>query len=487
MNNIKRFLSFALIFVVLFSFNVASYAFDDQVQEAINGYTFLQDEIHSKVVQSELESDVSLCNFKIQFNENLETISADIMGDITYNYKGEIELYQSNMQHNLNNVIVGKDANNDDYSIINFRLEKVAESITLLKPNLALEGKTVLNLAIANKHENKIYYFQIEIKDINFDSIYNSIKSISYKTDDEELSKMEMKQMTFENSSKIFGIDNKTSSVLKYNLIQDEKTGVNKMDILNDEDYETINIEEDTFNNLAQQTKELGRLHYEDLKTRSLLTSVPDSIFKSGEFDKGHFGGDSWNSRRYYYYPMRFAGTDNRLTYVMSYTTPDSANNSIQEYDLSFKVRDNVWVLYNVYNEELGIFDERGRIEADAKITYKIKSSDTKGVFTRRYYTYVRGAYDKKNIYKLVVGYIPYANEIDKIYSAITAKSETATHKWFPWEDNYEEQKADEYIVKEVTVEAKDLKKTNDYLYLKLKGDHITSTPEASYSVTMDH
>lgn len=67
---------------------------------------------------------------------------------------------------------------------------------------------------------------------------------------------------------------------------------------------------------------------------------------------------------------MRYAGTDNRLHYVMTFSIPQNIDWDTQTFDIGFRVTNNCWVLYNVYTGDLGIFDSSARVAADVDVHY---------------------------------------------------------------------------------------------------------------------
>ena len=75
------------------------------------------------------------------------------------------------------------------------------------------------------------------------------------------------------------------------------------------------------------------------------------------------------------YETYRFAGTDNRLTYLISFSAPDETDKGSDNkvYDNSLVIKDNVQIMYNVYNNELGVWDDRGRFKLKAEVSLEIR------------------------------------------------------------------------------------------------------------------
>ena len=251
------------------------------------------------------------------------------------------------------------------------------------------------------------------------------------------------------------------------------------------------NVENTTQNGSLSDTleslKETSNNGFINVNTRasSLISGIPDTVYKSGDFDVWQHGWNGWNLKTgYMVYPMRYAGTENRLHYVMTFSIPQNINWDTQTFDIGFRVTNNCWVLYNVNTKDLGIFDSSARVAADVDVHYT--SNSYRGVFTRRYYTLNKNGYNMSNIAKVVIGYIPYLADIANIYETLTSTDATTTNKTYPYGDSIEAQISEGKIIREVEASAEGLKQISDYLYMELKGSEIDSVDYGYYYTVYD-
>lgn len=79
------------------------------------------------------------------------------------------------------------------YELLSFRIEENADSITLMEPNLYMEGHTVLNIGIKEISTNHIYYIQETVDALNFKEIID-LADLNYNESnlsDEDVRKLE--------------------------------------------------------------------------------------------------------------------------------------------------------------------------------------------------------------------------------------------------------------------------------------------------------
>lgn len=417
----------------------------------------------------ETSEPVSAENVNVDINGGSAILELEING-CQLNY--QIKLLPSQFGMYKGNTIIGIAQNRSyAYSVVNFRIERNANQIALMQDNLSLENKTVLFLGLYNSAENRIVYFQIELEHFDFDSIYNEVytefENSTYSSEDVE--RIEVSYLTMAVAKQ-----ERTSNVTTFT-----ETGTALASDGNIDNVAGSDVLSDTLDDI----KEMSKNGLINLDSRSLITGVPDNVFKSGDFDKWVHGWSGWNSKTgYMVYPMRYAGTENRLHYVMTFSISQSVNFDTQKFDMGFKVTNNCWVLYNIYNRDLGVFDSSARIAVDPEVWYK--SNSQRGVFTRSYYTFNKEDSMMKNIAKVIIAYIPYLSNFYDSYETLTAKESTLTNKVYPYPDNYDNQKAQGELINELHAGAEGLKAIRDYLYMELTGSEIQSvTYNFTYSV----
>lgn len=398
-------------------------------------------------------------------------INLDIEGaiiDLTLELENDVlnfqlELFPSQFGPYKGNTVIGVSTReNLNYNIVNFRIEKNANSIALMKENLFLTNATVLFLALRSVSTNEIFYFQIELKNFDFEVLLEAANT-QFTNSMYTVKDMEMIEVSYLTM-------NSTKSVRSLNSTTFTKTGT----ISKVEGNIKCDVEDDTLSDTLNDLKEMCKNGLINVNTRasSLINGVPDEIYKKGAFDEWQSGFNGWGTKTgYEVYTTRYGGTDNRFNYVMTFSIPQTIDWDDQIFDIGFRITNNCVVLYNVYTQYLGVFDSSAYITVDANVHYA--SNSYNGVFTRRYYTSNKNSYELSNITKVIVGYVPYLADIAYLYEELTASSATTTNKVYPYGDNIEAQASEGKIVREVGVCEKGLKQKTDFLYMKLNGSKI--------------
>lgn len=397
----------------------------------------------------------------LRISDNIAHLSIMIADD---EYIFEVMLLPSKLSPYVETTVVGVAPAFEN--LASFRIEANAKKIGLMQDCSDLSGKTVLYLGILNDNKNELYYFQVDVSELNMSSIIQSVGEAFLATGytAEDVERLEVAYLTLslakpisDHSEHIFSAEANMSEL---------------------EGNSCPNQDEDVFTTAFSQLKEdseNGFVKVNTLKSRSLIKGIPDEIYKSGEFDEWIYGWNGWSAKTgYMVYPMSYGLSNNgRLHYVMTYSISTNCNWDTQTFDISFKVTQNCWVLYMIDDDEVMIFDSRARIAVDPSIYYESKTE--KGVFTRRYYTITKADSLVERASKVVIGYIPYVKDVAKIYEELKSKGDLTVNKWYPFEDSFELQDAQGKIIKEVKVCAEKLKQIDDYLYLRLEGTGINS------------
>lgn len=466
----KKVVSFFLAVMMIFSLCTAVFATSTNLEiQSFNGRRF--DKNNGEVESYELSQSIVGKNLSLVFEGNRANLSLDLDNSLL---EFELLLLPSQFAIYVGNTIVGVcEESTSGYNIASFRIEQSALEIGLMKDNLDLVNKTVLYLAIDDALKNEISYFQVELS-IDFPLVYNTVcdryNDAEYSVS--EVEKIEVSYLTFSDRSSNVHNDTSTITIEGNSDISDSNVEYTEF---TDELANAI----DDIKNASQH----GLVQMSNPKMRTLISGIPDSVYKSGTLDVWKKVWNGWTQKTgYAVYPMQYAGTSNRIHYVMTYRISQKSDFNNQEFDISFMITQNCWVLYLVEDDEVGIFDSRARVAADPKITYV--SNTEKGVFTRRYYTIVKANTLVERASKVIIGYIPYLGDVATIYENLTSSSDLTKDKWYPYGDNFDIQKDAGKIIKEVSVCAEGLKQIDDYLLLRLEGDSIGNVSYSfSYSV----
>ncbi len=388
-----------------------------------------------------------------------------------------VDLYPSQSELFNNSAVIGVvSENNSDFEIKSFRIESNSKSYTLLERNLDLEGKTVVTFALQEKDTGKLYYIQDELPDILFSELLEIATSNldSERFSQEELINIELDYFTLkqEENTQIVNINSEIdiNDFDEINELESETPNLGELiDLLRDE--KSIKISD----------KKNNQLYEGDVKTNSLIYNVEDSIFSdtSISFDDWQHDSD-WSDPAYCYsfITYNFAGTSNRLTYIVYMQMKLDINKRKQSFSYQLEVRDNVSVLYNIYDGELAFFGDNNRIDVE-DIELYFKSNTTGGVFTKRYFGYLRQGSFFNNIVRAVIVWAPYG--LDKVgysYDYLKNSSDLEKGEWYFYGANAAAQAADnpeKRVIDEVEVEFSKICKEGDYVQLWVYGDSVNS------------
>lgn len=466
----KRVVSLFLAVMMIFSLSTVAFATSNNLEvPAFEGRSF--DKNNGEVESYELSQSIVGENLSLTFEGSRANLSLNLDNKLL---EFELLLLPSQFATYIGNTIVGVcEESTEGYNIASFRIEQSALEIGLMEDNLDLVNKTVLYLAVEDALQNKISYFQVALS-LDFPLVYNVVSNqyneAEYSVS--EVEKIEVSYLTFSNRSS--DMNNPVSTI----TIEGESDMSNANEEYTESADELVNAIND-----IKDASQYGFVQMSNPKSRALITGIPDSVYKSGTFGVWKKVWNGWTQKTgYAVYPMQYAGTSNRIHYVMTYRISQKADFDNQEFDISFMITQNCWVLYLVADDEVGIFDSSARVAVDPKITYV--SNTEKGVFTRRYYTIVKADTLVDRASKVIIGYIPYLGDVETIYETLTSNSDLTKDRWYPYGDNFDIQEEEDKIIQEVSVCAEGLKQIDDYLLLKLEGDSIDDVSYSfSYSV----
>lgn len=379
-------------------------------------------------------------------------------------YEFSVLLMPSYMGIYEGNTIVGVDSDSEE--LISFRIEREAYKIGLMQDREMLEGKTVFYLGIFEAEKNIVYYFQVELNGLDIETILQSAQEgfVDSGYTSEMMERIEVAYLTLSVGDFVMK-DDSTNLVAEIDFTQQD------MSVL-------MNDTTDMLSSAISQVKDLSKEGFVKMNgksSRALIKGIPDSVYKSGEFEKWKKVWNGWSEKTgYAVYPMSYGLSNNgRLHYVMTYSISVDCDWDDQIFDIGYRITNNCWVLYMTNTDELTIFDSRARVAVDANVYFKSKSDE--GVFTRRYYSLVKADSWIQIATKYVVGHIPYVGMIVDAYDILSGIGDVTEGKWYPFADNYELQVQEGKLIKEVYVYAEKLKQVGDCLYLVLKGDRIKS------------
>lgn len=235
---------------------------------------------------------------------------------------------------------------------------------------------------------------------------------------------------------------------------------------------------------MEKESEEKGKVKVKSgPKLAAAVNGVPDAVLRTSTIGQ-YVHSFNWTSQSgYVIYPMNFAGTSNRYLYVATFFIPLNVQYSTQSFDIGFKITNNVAITYNMYDYTYYVDAGYKRIAFNS--TVFMRSTSNNGVFIERFHTLNLNGYDKSNIAKAVIAYIPYLGAAYESYETLTASGATTTNKPYPFTgSNYTQQSQQGKIIKEVSETVNGLNIPEDYTFLKLKGNAVNNvTYGYNYSV----
>lgn len=282
-------------------------------QEDTRATVFYNTEYRNTQLTQEKDETTNISNISIEGNKLYLTVRVN---EKNIDVSGTLSKSVSKIVPNDNWLGTNVSVSDEGYEVINFRIEKNTDSITLLKGNLDLRGTDTVMLGLRNKASNVIYYWQESLQ--NLDSVILSNASI---ITDEQSHDLEMSYLTFgdsENTAKSISKDqySQTTSTMQAQISSKESRG-------------------------------------------SIVSAVPDTFFKTGTMNK-------WNTvekPEYSYgaYKLYFAGTENVQNFFMFLDTPLLADWNTHQFNYGVTLYYSGNVLYNAYDGKLYEDDDYGK------------------------------------------------------------------------------------------------------------------------------
>ena len=340
LKKIKRKLCIMCTLVLYLGFytGIIAVAADGEVYAEYHNKNFMGASVERNKPGAVEELTVNISNLDVLFYEN-GNVHIN-MGIGNKNLTFDLVLYSGKVAYGINNAsIIGiTDEDLENYEVVSFRIEKHADSITLMKPNLGLEGKTVLYLAVSNKKSNEIIYIQEYLDDISFDGILSTIQNEKLQRSSQDILDKEYEYM--------FGIEKDiTLSDTVYSgeiesYARDKVRGISKED-------------QNIIERLSEDQHIYGQNNYyiteED---EPLFNEIDNSIFKSitSYNTWTHIQG---KDNLYSYWQYGYMGTYNPATIIIGL-------NWVYDYNITDGIRHSVTVsvndtvLYNLNTHALG-------------------------------------------------------------------------------------------------------------------------------------
>ncbi len=341
----------------------------------------------------------------------------------------------------------------DDYTLVCFRIEENANSITLMEPNLWMEGGDVLNVAVQVCDTGDICYFQTVI---NAQSL-----GLHLVTDDlsiEEYSRV------LDIREQYYQLKNHSNSALPVN--EDVKYSSNVFLPDNDSGVMSGNLS-DYLNTLPTYSS-----NSINASTYSMINNIDDEIFKSGTFDVIRTGTALGGAQFYYYVAHNFAGTGNRENHIMVFEWIRSSPQS-QDYINQISVLNNACIHYNIYTDQVLLNSDHPNPAKVSNVSIKTSVINyDSGVIIKRQQRASISESTYQKIAKCIVSWIPYLSTIVDNYETLTG---TPANEVKAYQPTYDLQKSIYgYTIWSVEVTTSRMATVGDYIFLEVWGSGVS-------------
>lgn len=297
------------------------------------------------------------------------------------------------------------------FEIMNLRLEEKASILTLMPFNVKLEGKAIASIAV--RKDNKIYYFQTEIRDMDFADLSKYANENKDYHSRNEIKKLQDKYLYMKSDmvtkSKELELELGENGIESFEFANDSQMNITdgnnleKEQIQEVDDGETIAI----MNYLSQiEDNREADLVDTNLNQAVVHSLIPDTIFKYGKVDTWrHYHGGYYC---YSYITYRFGGTHNRETYIIFMEVIEDAKKS--PYSLALKVLKNMYVYSAPSIKYLGAQDN-SRVEVK-NLNLSLEAKNEKGFFTSVKYWGITKESTMKKVLEAAGSHIKYVDQL---------------------------------------------------------------------------
>lgn len=427
----------------------------------VNVVNFKNGEV--RTIKEPEDIDYQVKEWRINYVDGVIAINLDInSNEIKQSFSIEALPYLGKLNTGPESTILGKElAINKGYEIASLRIEEVASSLTLMPVNIDLEGKIVLSLGIRSLETKDVYYFQTQLEGLDFNSILVDAQNNSSNVSDSELIELEERYLFLKESS-IFKSERVATEVV-VNDYDENESGEELLEFLN-------------------ELEEKGEIYSPDIDPYGVVhQNVPDSIFKSGALDTWRHGKGS--TYAYSFITSKYAGTDNRYTYIVYMEWIPQVNSS--PYSATLRVVKNVAVLYNVSNNALRIESgNKNRIHVN-NVKLSLSSNTEGGVFTSRKYWGVNNSSTLSKVVEAAVGWTNYPGKIVNTFTILSG-SDLNANKKYTYQSTAAKQVA-EYgkVISAINAKSSKIRYPDDYFSIEGFGNGIKScTAKYEYTVT---
>ena len=362
--------------------------------------------------------------------------------------------------------------NNEQYSVVSFRIEMNADSITLMRPNLWMEGNTVLSVGIQMNDSREVIYFQtvVEISMSAHQQTY--LMAVAERDDEEHEDIHKLRERYYrlkEDCEETTHTFNVVGESVELGGTTPENNDLFSSDVLPEEVTPCAVILPDLVDPVGDP----------------LIPNIGDAIYFSGETNVWKEGVTSNGLQIYRYITYLFAGTENRETHIviLDWVKGGSASSQVWYQQLAFYRQE--CVMYNVYNGHLGfseICTPSIKVK-NAKVEIEVENKNA-GVFWKlKRNAEMQGTFLNK-VVECVITWIPYLSEVASNYEVWTDEDESMERVWH----NTLQAQRDAYdnkLIQALSAEASKLKVVDDLIYIEVTGSGVTGV-EFKYSFTVE-
>jgi len=368
------------------------------------------------------------------------------------------------------------------FEIMSLRLEEKASILTLMPFNLDLEGKAIVSIGV--RKDDKVYYFQTEIRGINFsdlskyadenkddfsqDDIIDLEKKYLYMNSDLVTKSEELELAVGEN-----GIESlEFASNTQKNIADENNPDQNRIQERDDSEITALM-------NYLNKIEENGEVSSDDLSLSQGVVVHPlvdDSIFKNGAVDEWrHVHGG------YYCYSFIsnfFAGTRNRETHIILLEVVKDIKKS--PFRLSLHVLKNMYVYFVNRTGSIGSREEN-RIEV-RNLNLILESLNKKGFFISSKFWGVQKESMMSKIAGLVGSNIKYVSKAITVLKTFKKKN-LYTNLEVSFQSTAKKQKkVYGKLMNRINAKCKVLKYPGDFFTLEAKGKKLKNKVRAYYT-----
>lgn len=407
-----------------------------------NNFTYELSDVlvkHDTIYSEDKEIDelddfnLSLDNLELIFNQDKMKLTTEINSEkVVFDFN----LYPGQLGENSSNTVIGiETVSSSQYDILQCTIEGNATSYGLVKPNLHLEGHTVMTLCLLDNNNGSQYYLQFEVKDLDFNELNSTVNELY---DESNMSKEDI----FDTQIRYFSMQSKDNLATTFSNI-DGQTIESYSDVSSSDEYLTVSEDESVDIEGELLDKIIDSNQPVNINSRALISGIPDSVYKKQENGTWTHHNGTWSSTGtdgYSIYHMNDPYSGNVLNYVMRFYVTTRSNWSAQDFKNSFNISHNVWVQYNKNRNEVYMFDDRawnGRITLDPEIYINISDSDKNGYFSSRQISSYKNGSWLSNVLSVGIEYVPYLGTIVGHYQTLTSSTATQTGSEIFFEKNY--------------------------------------------------